>query len=130
MKVTHSKPPAEPLEECNKEKRHKYTLQACLVGHMHIFIIFKTLKKCFQVLSYAWKQNYPGVLIHHIIIHEMSPGKPKKKKLQWKVIRRDNAQTTQITESNQAFTNMICKYEPDYRIVHDDQAFLKTLLNN
>lgn len=43
-----------------------------------------------------------------------------KKKKQWKAIRRKSAQTTQITESNQAFTNIICKYEPDYRIVHND----------
>lgn len=48
-----------------------------------------------------------------------------------KEIRRNSARTTTKTESNKVFTNMICKYEPDYRnvtiwLTH----FLKTLLNS
>lgn len=37
-----------------------------------------------------------------------------------KEIRRNSAQTTTKTESNKVFTNMICKYEPDYRNVHNE----------
>lgn len=46
-------------------------------------------------------------------------------------VRRNSAQTTKKPpESNQVFTNMICKYEHDYRTVRYDWSFLKAFFNS
>lgn len=65
-----------------------------------------------------------GILLNHHIIQGMFCDK-----LKWKVIRRKSAQITPITESNLAFTNDFTNMNR-ITILHNDSAFLKTLLNS